>query len=432
MRKKIFLELYLAAGVIALASCSNTSSWGNDGEYEYTTEVNDSMFDGQYMSAADARFLAENPSEAARVYNKRVPPLNSLIVCRAKQCAPAELSMSREYIFNALAHIVDNNLDATALLCEANPQAHVCTNPYLTVPAKVGVTPAYVFFDGVKVVDASVVKGKTALNLALGYNLSYNGQTPTVCKPDTAMMYVKSNNDVVLNGNGFKCEMTSVGTTTIRVMFDIDYIDLDYGYIGGYYSIGLSGPANGGGSGYGLIRLPKDAHPLNPELMNQNEPENAAAPKQSVKPQVNAEALKVRAEEKTNAAAEGALDGGQGTDRETVASGMAKEQSGVEASAPREKVSAPREKLKLSDEAVADNERAAARPAEKTFENSSVRQNANAAQPIRITPDTIVKSDRVILKPEEPQELRPYEVNSEEYEPKFEEIYVDDLDEYIK
>lgn len=57
-------------------------------------------------------------------------------------------------------------------------------------------------------------------------------------------------------------------------------------------------------------------------------------------------------------AAEGALDGGQGTDRETVASGMAKEQSGVEASAPREK-------LKLSDETVADNERAAARPAEK-------------------------------------------------------------------
>ena len=425
MRKKIFLELYLAAGVIALASCSNTSSWWNDGEYEYTTEVNDSMFDGQYMSAADARFLAENPGEAARVYNKRVPPLNSLIVCRAKQCAPAELSMSREYIFNALAHIVDNNLDATALLCEANPQAHVCTNPYLTVPAKVGVTPAYVFFDGVKVVDASVVKGKTALNLALGYNLSYNGQTPTVCKPDTAMMYVKSNNDVVLNGNGFKCEMTSVGTTTIRVMFDIDYIDLDYGYIGGYYSIGLSGPANGGGSGYGLIRLPKDAHPLNPELMNQNELENVAAPKQSVKPQVNAEALKVRAGKKTNAAAEGALDGGQGTDRETVASGMAKEQSGVEASAPREK-------LKLSDETVADNERAAARPAEKTFENSSVRQNANAAQPIRITPDTIVKSDRVILKPEEPQELRPYEVNSEEYEPKFEEIYVDDLDENIK
>ena len=43
----------MAAGVIALASCSNTSSWWNDGEYEYTTEVNDSMFDGLKDAADD-------------------------------------------------------------------------------------------------------------------------------------------------------------------------------------------------------------------------------------------------------------------------------------------------------------------------------------------------------------------------------------------
>ena len=267
MRKKSFCRLFLAAGVVTLAACADKEAWWNNGEYEYTPVVNDSQYNGQDMTAADAAFLADNPEAAARVYNKRIPPLNSVVVCREKQCAPASLSASREYIFNALAHIIDNNLDETALLCEANPQAHVCTNPYLTVPAKIGVTPAYVFFDGVKIVDASTAKGKTALNLALGYNLSYNGQTPTVCKPDTAMLYVKGNNDIVLNGNGFKCDMTSVGTTTIRIMFDIDYIDLDYGYIGGYYSIGLSGPATGGGSGYGLIRLPGDTHPLNPALL---------------------------------------------------------------------------------------------------------------------------------------------------------------------
>ena len=115
------------------------------------------------MTAGDADFYSNSPNDAAKVYNKRVPPLNSLVVCRDKQCAPAELSMSREYIFNSLAHLVDNNLDATALLCEANPQAHVCTNPYLTVPAKIGVTPAYVFFDGVKIVDASVEASSTVI-----------------------------------------------------------------------------------------------------------------------------------------------------------------------------------------------------------------------------------------------------------------------------
>ncbi len=411
MRKKLFLKLFCATGALALVSCSQTSSWWNDGDYEYISNPQDSMFNGQNMTAEDAAMYMDSPLNAAKVYNKRVPPLNSLVVCRDKQCAPAELSMSREYIFNSLAHLVDNNLDATALLCEANPQAHVCTNPYLTVPAKVGVTPAYVFFDGVKIVDASIVKGKTALNLALGYNLSYNGQTPTVCKPDTAMMYVKSNNDVVLNGNGFKCEMTSVGTTIIRVMFDIDYIDLDYGYIGGYYSIGLSGPANGGGSGYGLIRLPKDAHPLNPELMKPEDDKKSetTAPKDVVKPDVDEKALQSVA-----APVE--------SDKATDAS-VQKDSAATSETKPREKLKLPKD-MRTEDDV--------AKKSSQAFENKDEQQYINPAQPIKITPDTIVKSDRVILKPEQPQEIRPYEVDSQEYEPKFEEIYVDDLDEYIK
>lgn len=416
----MFFKLFCAIGTLAVASCSQTSSWWNDGEYEYISNPQDYMFNGQNMTAGDADFYSNNPNNAAKVYNKRVPPLNSLVVCRDKQCAPAELSMSREYIFNSLAHLVDNNLDATALLCEANPQAHVCTNPYLTVPAKIGVTPAYVFFDGVKIVDASVVKGKTALNLALGYNLSYNGQTPTVCKPDTSMMYVKGNNDIVLNGNGFKCDMTSVGTTTIRVMFDIDYIDLDYGYIGGYYSIGLSGPANGGGSGYGLIRLPNDAHPLNPALMKPEEKEanQETAEKTIVKPEVNAEALQNVPEEENV--------------KENVENSESKEDAVSAEEKDNTAAVTKREKLKLPDDMKDEAAPKAKKTSSKSFETKDEQQYINSSQPIRITPDTIVKSDRVILKPEEPQELRPFEVDSEEYEPKFEEIYVDDLDEYIK
>ena len=60
--------------------------------------------------------------------------------------------------------------------------------------------------------------------------------------------------------------MTTISSTNIKTLFAIDYIDLDYGFIGGYYSIGLSGPAYGGGNGYMLLRLPKDAYPLAPEL----------------------------------------------------------------------------------------------------------------------------------------------------------------------
>jgi hypothetical protein len=107
------------------------------------------------------------------------------------------------------------------------------------------------------------------------------------------MLYVKSNNKVVLNGNGFKCDMTSVGTTKIRILFNVDYIDLDYGYIGGYYSIGLSGPAYGGGNGYGLIRMINDVQPLKPVLptMGRDSGESASPAQASVRPRVNDGAL---------------------------------------------------------------------------------------------------------------------------------------------
>ena len=382
MQKKIFFRLVLLFGVWTLVSCSNQAALD-----ESVSERQNVDFQVDAYQSAERDFYGENPKEAAKLYNKRVPPLNSLIVCRDKQCAPAELSMSKEYIYNSLAHLVDNNLDTTALLCEANPQAHVCINPYLTVPAKIGVTPAYVYFDGVKFVDASATKGRTALNLALGYNLSYNGQTPTVCKPDEAMLYVKSNNDVVLNGNGFKCEMTSVGTTTIRIMFAIDYIDLDYGYIGGYYSIGLSGPAYGGGSGYGLIRLTKDARPLNPVLTTGSTDSNTS---------VSPVATPVKPETKE-------IPIPEINDKEGLA---------------------PVEVLEKGESNPQDD-----------LMKVSVRQDRPADNGVQIFPnnDSRAYDRNTDYSPSTARNNDSGYVSAQaEDEPKFEEIYIDDLDEYIK
>jgi hypothetical protein len=388
VQKKLFFRLFLALGIIGVASCSNSMRDSNGLEDVYFSDeqslavspsrVEGRMYNNQYMAVDNAQYLASNPEDSAKIFNKRVPKLNSLIVCRDKQCAPADLAQSKEYIFNSLAQLVDNNLDATALLCEANPQAHVCVNQYITVPAKVGITPVYVYFDGVKLVDASIVDGKPAIRLALNYNMSYNGQTPNVCKPDEAMLYVKNNKEVVLNGNGFKCEMTSMGTTIIRVLFNVDYIDLDYGYIGGYYSIGLSGPATGGGSGYGIIRMQENAYPLNPVLTSSsNKVEEESSTKkpenQVVKPDVKDLSLKI-SDEKDSALANVEIK---------------------------------------SEEPLVD-------------ENSS-EENVDSDYPNGMSAESIVRDNKIVLRPE-PTDLRPIEVNSQG----FDEVSIDELDEYIK
>ena len=168
----------------------------------------------------------------------------------------------------------------------------------------------------------------------------------------------------------------------IRVLFNVDYIDLDYGYIGGYYSIGLSGPAIGGGSGYGIIRMQENAYPLNPVLTSHTEDTttgnaNAASVNQPVKPDVKDVSLKV-SDEKENTLAE------------------------VEVK---------------TDENVG----------ESSDTDSSEEELYNPWYSNGMTPDSVVKSDKVVLKPEA-TDLRPIEVNSNG----FDEVSIEELDEYIK
>ena len=211
----------------------------------------------QEMSPEE-QYKAQRQSQSANAVRPKLKMPQSIVVCRSKQCAPARLSMAKEYVFNTLLHMFDSNARQKALVCQGNANTHACTEEFITVPITVGVTPAYLYIDDVKIADVSISQRNTmALNLLLNWGVSYNGQTPT-CRPSKNLLYVKNVNNVIMEDNGYTCKMTTIGNTIVSTMFAIDYIDLDYGYIGGYYSIGLSGPAYGGGSGYMIIRLPND------------------------------------------------------------------------------------------------------------------------------------------------------------------------------
>ena len=210
-------------------------------------------------------FLNNPLNEQTIVENAHLRHPSAIVVCRTKQCAPAKLSMSREYIHNSLLHLFQNNSRKTGLVCEADPGTHACTENYIQLPVTVGIIPAYFYIDSFKLTDVSVAKDNTQLNLVINYNVTYNGQTPD-CLPAQTMVFVKNTSNILFEDPGYMCKMNAIGQTSIKTVFSIDYIDLDYGYIGGYYSIGLSGPSYGGGTGYMLLKLPDDAYPLAPYL----------------------------------------------------------------------------------------------------------------------------------------------------------------------
>lgn len=194
---------------------------------------------------------------------------SSIVVCRSKQCAPAKLSMSKEFIYNTLLHMFDSNARQKALVCAADANTRACTEQYVSIPVTIGVTPAYVYIDDVKITDVSINSQNTmAFNLMLNWGVTDNGQTP-VCRPSKTVVFAKNVNNVLLEDNGYDCKMTTIGVSTIKTLFAIDYIDMDFGYIGGFYSIGISGPAYGGGSGYMILRLPEEIT-LNPKDFSTN------------------------------------------------------------------------------------------------------------------------------------------------------------------
>lgn len=208
---------------------------------------------------------AEYAAQAAAMRPATLRSANAIVVCRSHQCAPAKLSMSKEYVYNSLLHLFDNNNYQKILICQADPASHTCLENYITLPIKAGITPTNAYIDHVKITDVIIGKQANKINIILNYNLTYGGQTPD-CTPSQSILFAKSVNHVLLEDAGYTCKMTSIGQTTIKTVFAIDYIDLDYGYIGGFYSIGLSGPAYGGGNGYMVMRLPKNAYPLAPSL----------------------------------------------------------------------------------------------------------------------------------------------------------------------
>ena len=207
-----------------------------------------------------------DPVVRAQEWQPEVNMPTSVVVCRSKQCAPAALSSSKEYIYNSLMMMLERNIHEKALICKADPFSHTCIDNYLSLPITVGVTPAHLFINDVEFEDVSVALNRQSIVMSLNYGVSYNGQTPT-CKPAKTLLYVRNAKNVVWEDSGYMCKMTTIGKTTIKTLFAIDYIDLDYGYIGGYYSIGLSGPAFGGRSGYMLVRLKNDDYSLSADLI---------------------------------------------------------------------------------------------------------------------------------------------------------------------
>lgn len=213
---------------------------------------------------------------------------NSLIICRGMQCADARYTMSKEYLFNQIADLFEKNITKDVLLCEADPASHRCIEPGIRLNGQTNNVQANISIESAEIVDSKLLKGQTAIDTILDFDVDANGTRPR-CQSALSQLRVMSVDDVQMNVGGFDCSFTETGNSTMNMSYKIDMIDFDYGLIGAYYTLGSGQVMRGGKNGYVLWRFTEKMPGTVYLLSDSNSPEAQAAYRKQMSERLSAE-----------------------------------------------------------------------------------------------------------------------------------------------
>ena len=211
----------------------------------------------EFMERADSLDYDLNIEEARQIESMMHPGVafgdRPMIICRNFGCTRLNDRITRTFLFNSLANMFMMNEYSRVYICEADPFSRDCLQSGISFPVRSGIANALVKIPKATVSKVSLSTGLSKATVGMTYEFLVNGVART-CEPTIMDIVVPLNSQATLSNREFTCNMTSDGLSNVSLLVNIDYIDLDYGIIGGYYSLGMQGPTTGGGTGYALFK----------------------------------------------------------------------------------------------------------------------------------------------------------------------------------
>ena len=234
---------------------------------EYQTVYNDTPVQSYYAYPDDPNFIPEsefmNMDDSVdydeMIYETRQETVETnpgvtfaerpTVICRDFNCTRLNNRITRTFLFNSLATMMMTNAHSRLYICEADPFSRSCLQSGISFPVRSGIANALVKIPKATISQVNLSTGLSRATVDVNYEMLVNG-IQRVCEPTVMDISVPNNSQASLVSREFSCNFTSDGVTNISLLFNIDYLDLDYGLIGGYYSAGVQGATFGGGTGY--------------------------------------------------------------------------------------------------------------------------------------------------------------------------------------
>ena len=177
-----------------------------------------------------------------------------VVVCRDFGCTKLNDRITRTFLFNSLSNMFVMNQNSRLHVCEADPFTRSCLQSGITFPVRAGVASALVKIPRATINSVNLSTGLSKAMISMTYDFLVNG-IAVRCEPTIADIVIPATTTATLTSREFKCNMTTDGFSNVSMLINLDYIDLDYGLLGGYYSFGLQGPTTGGGTGYAVFKM---------------------------------------------------------------------------------------------------------------------------------------------------------------------------------
>ncbi len=171
------------------------------------------------------------------------------VICRDFNCTRLNDRITRTFLFNSLANMFMTNAHSRLYICEADPFSRSCLQSGISFPVRAGIANALVKIPKATISQVNLSTGLSRATVTMTYEFVVNG-IQRMCEPTIMDISVPNNSQATLTNREFACNLTSDGMSNVSLLLNIDYIDLDYGLIGGYYSLGMQGPTMGSRTGY--------------------------------------------------------------------------------------------------------------------------------------------------------------------------------------
>lgn len=261
-------KFILSAGILMLFA---QNVWANDYvDYtydEFQTVYNEVPVQSYYAYPNDPNFIPETEfmnMDDEMDYDQMIYDVRSeeaymhpgvdfterpTVICRNFNCTRLNDRITRTFLFNSLANMFMTNAHSRLYICEADPFSRSCLQSGISFPVRAGIANALVKIPKATVSQVNLSTGLSRATVTMNYEFVVNG-IQRMCEPTIMDISVPNNSQATLTNREFACNLTSDGMSNVSLLLNIDYIDLDYGLIGGYYSLGMQGPTMGSRTGY--------------------------------------------------------------------------------------------------------------------------------------------------------------------------------------